>query len=196
VLAASGCGSSPHDRAAFKIPSNSFKLPPDYVPVPVGRGPGFRLRALSAAAVHRRPIDGLRCVRTHERFYGIHVEVYADRLVLPIPSAIGIAPPLRRSGVYVHGGSCSYPLRTFEPTGVVVVDSGGALTAGTLFDVWGQRLASGALAGLRGHVLAFVDGRRWTGQPRTIPLRRHAEIVLEIGGYVVPHPAYRFPPGL
>jgi ATP-binding cassette subfamily B protein len=42
----------------------------------------------------------------------------------------------------------------------------------------------------------FVGGRWWLGDPRTIPLRRHAQIVLEIGGFVPPHAHYRFRKGL
>jgi hypothetical protein len=79
---------------------------------------------------------------------------------------------------------------------VVVVDAGRTPTLGTLFDVWGQPLANDRLAGFRGRVTAFVAGRRWTGPPRSIPLTRHAQIVLLRGGRIVPHPAYRFPPGL
>jgi hypothetical protein len=45
-------------------------------------------------------------------------------------------------------------------------------------------------------VHAFVDGLPWTGDPRTIPLRRHAQIVLEVGGHVPPHVRYGFPKGL
>jgi hypothetical protein len=43
-------------------------------------------------------------------------------------------------------------------------------------------------------VLAFVDGKRRRGDPASIPLARHAQIVL--GGYVAPHPAHRFAGGL
>ncbi len=117
--------------------------------------------------------------------------------MLPIPAGIGIAPPQRRRGAYVLGGACSYALRTFEPTGVVVVDRLGRVPLlGGLFAVWGQALGRMRLAGFRGPVAAFVDGRRWAGMPSLIPLRPHAEIVLEIAGQVPPHPAYLFPPGL
>jgi hypothetical protein len=42
----------------------------------------------------------------------------------------------------------------------------------------------------------FVDGRRCPGAPQAVPLTRHAEIVLEVGPHVPPHPAYHFPPGV
>jgi len=40
-----------------------------------------------------------------------------------------------------------------------------------------------------------VSGRPVTGDPADIPLRDGAQIVLESGGYIPPHPSFRFPPG-
>jgi hypothetical protein len=33
----------------------------------------------------------------------------------------------------------------------------------------------------RGPVVAFVDGKRWRGNPRSIPLKAHAQIQLDVG---------------
>jgi hypothetical protein len=176
--------------------STTSKLPRDYQPRPIGRGVRYRLPTVSAAAARRKAVAGLRCTRRHGRTIAVHLELYAHRLVVPVPAGIGVAPPQRRRGAYVLGGACTYPVRTFEPTGVVVVDVDSSLTLGSLFEVWGQALSGQALAGFHDPVSAFVGGRRWSGSPRAIPLRRHAEIVLEVGGYVPPHPRYRFPPGL
>jgi hypothetical protein len=164
--------------------------------LPAGRGPAYRLPAVSPAVARRAPIGGLRCTAEHPRSYGVHVELYAHRLVVPVPAGIGIAPPQQRKGAYVPSGACSYPLRTFEPTGVFVVDAGRELSLRDLFAVWGQPLSQSTLAGFRGTVHAFVGGHAWDRPPELIPLTRHAEIVLEVGGAVAPHPAYRFPPGL
>jgi hypothetical protein len=138
----------------------------------------------------------MRCETTRGGSYGAHVELYARRLVVPVPAGIGVAPPQRRSGAYVLGGACTYPVRTFEPTGVVVIDDGPAPSLQALFEVWGQPLSAREMAGFRGPVSAFVDGRRWNGDIGAIPLTRHAEVVLEVGGAVLPHPSYTFPPGL
>jgi hypothetical protein len=121
-----------------------------------------------------------------------------------VPAGIGVAPPRRRAGANIEANGCAYPIFTLDPTGVVLVDesqlSGAAPTVGDLFRLWGQpldrhRLASFAVAG-GGSVVAFVDGRRVLGDPRAIRLRRHAQIVLEAGPHVDPHPSYRFAPGL
>ena len=75
---------------------------------------------------------------------------------------------------------------------------GRAWTLADVFAVWRQPLGPGRLAAAtrRGErVRAFVDGRAWPGDPRAIPLRHHAQIVLELGRHVPPHARYRFPRG-
>jgi hypothetical protein len=129
--------------------------------------------------------------------YGVHLELFAARRVVLIPPGVGIAPPRKRAGAYVRTGRCSYPLRTREPTGVIEVRSTErSPTLGRFFAVWGQPLGQDAMAGFRGRVRAYVNGRPWRADLRAIPLARHAQIVLEVGGHVRPHAGYRFPPGL
>jgi hypothetical protein len=172
-------------------------LPPDYVPLPAGQGARYHLPAISPAVAARRPIAGLACRQRGARpSFAIHLELYANHRVLPVPAGIGIAPPQRRQGAYVRAGACVYEIRTYEPTGVVVVTTGQAPTLGTLFAVWGQPLTGRELAGFGGPVRAFLGGRPWRGSPAGIRLTRHAEIVLEVGRPVPPHRSYLFPPGL
>ena len=87
---------------------------------------------------------------------------------------------------------------TLEPTGVVLVRPRARLTTADLFRSWGQPLsATGMLsfrAGRGKRVTVFVGGRRWRGRPGSVPLVRHAEIVLEVGPAVPPHSRYTFPP--
>jgi hypothetical protein len=40
-----------------------------------------------------------------------------------------------------------------------------------------------------------VDGKAWTADPRAIPLRRHAQIQLEVGRPLVAPETIRFPGG-
>jgi len=88
---------------------------------------------------------------------------------------------------------CRYPLRTLTPTGVVELDRPG-LTLGDFFAVWRMPLSHRSLLTFRGDVTAYVGGTRRDGDPRTIPLPDHAQIVLEVGGIVPPHRFYLFPP--
>jgi hypothetical protein len=164
-------------------------------PTPIGVGPRYHPPPTSAQVAAAAPVGSLRCGPSGERF-GVHVELFANRLVVIAPAGIGIAPPLVRDGAYVRAGRCSYAARTREPTGVVEVRRGVRLTLGQLFDVWGQPLSATRLASFAGRVSAFVGGRPWRGDPRAIPLARHAEIVLEVGGYVRPHRAFLFRRGL
>jgi hypothetical protein len=71
-------------------------------------------------------------------------------------------------------------------------------TLGQFFDLWGQEVAKRRLLSFRARkgqaVSAFVNGRRWPGDPRDVPLSRHSAIVLEIGGFFPPTRRYAFPP--
>jgi hypothetical protein len=175
VAAVSGCGGT-HDVASLPTTAPG-----------VGHGARFRPPSLGRRAGRAQPIAGLRCMRARTRRYGVHLELFARRKVVLVPPGIGIAPPRTTRGAYVSGGRCSYPLRTREPTGVIEVEARRpTMTLGQFFAIWGQRT--------RGR--AYVNGRRWTRDPRAIPLTRHAQIVLEVDGYVRPHATYRFPPGL
>ena len=145
------------------------------------------------------PVRGMHC-RTGGRRFGVHVEVFARGRVVIVPPGIGVAAPRKRDGAYVRPRGCSYPVRTLEPTGVVELRRGARLTLGDLFAVWGQPLSATRLVGFSTRrsapVRAYVAGRHWRGSARAIPLRRHAQIVLELGRYVPPHSSFRFRSGL
>lgn len=166
---------------------------------PAGLDPAFRPPAINGSAVARgAPVGSLRCVAHRAVSYGAHIELFARDHGVVVPAGIGIAGPERR-GVFVLGGRCAYPLRTVEPTGVIEIDRGAAApppTLGRLFALWGEPLSRTRLAAFTGAVLAFVDGRRWGGNPASIPLQRHTQVVLELGPFVPPHRTYLFPPGL
>ena len=165
------------------------------MPTPIGVAPGYRLPAGGATVRAARPVGAFTCVQASPLRFRVHLELFARKLVLLVPSGIGVAPPLRKDGPYVKSGRCLYPLRTREPTGVIEVASQPPVRLGDLFRIWGQPLSRYRLAGFRSTrpLLAFVNGRRFRGDPRSIPLRRHDELVLEIGGYVPPHTSYLFP---
>jgi hypothetical protein len=182
ILVASGCGG----HAATTATS------PSAIPLTLGHGPGFRPAAIGPAPQRTR----LPCGPRAPRRFGVHIELFAGGHVVQVPAGIGVAPPVTRHGAYVTRGRCWYALHTTEPTGLINVTAGTTATLGTLFEIWRQPLSTRRLAGFRGAVRAYLSGRRRPGDPRAIPLRRHAQIVLEVGPLVPPHPTYRFPPGL
>lgn len=170
------------------------------VPTPIGVGALYHPLAASPRVVHADPIGRLRCSSARRLRFGVHLELFANRRVMIVPAGIGIAPPLARDGATVTSGRCSYPVRTTQPTGVLELATGSRLTLGDLFDVWGRPLSRSRLAGYRARsgerIRAWVGGCAWNGPLRRIPLRRHAQIVLEGGGYVPPHATFLFPRGL
>jgi hypothetical protein len=164
-------------------------LPPGYEPRPVGPSPAYRPPAVGPLA----PARGLPCRAGHARETVAHVELFVHRFVVVVPAGIGVGHP-RRQGAYVVAGACRRPLYTLEPTGVVHVAAGRPATLARLFAVWRMPLGAGRLAGFAGRrVHAFVDGRPVAGAVGRVVLRPHAEIVLELDGYVVPHRRYAFP---
>jgi hypothetical protein len=127
---------------------------------------------------------------------GVHVELFAANRVVLVAAGIGVRAPLARSGGRITGARCYGDLVTLEPTGVVLIRPGARLTLADLFRGWGRPLSARGLLSFRGPVSVFVDGRRRVGPPQAVALARHAEIVLEVGPHVPPHPAYHFPPGV
>jgi hypothetical protein len=168
AIALAGCGSAGH----VEVPRST----------PIGRGPEHQPPAA------KRPRTDLPCTHAERPRFGVHVEVFRTRQTVIVPAGIGVAPPRRGRPPYVRSGRCYYPLRTREPTGVLEVAHGSRLSVGDLFDLWGQPL--------RGLRWVWVDGRRWHGDPRAVPLRHHAQIVLSDDPDVPVHATYLFPPGL
>jgi hypothetical protein len=119
--------------------------------------------------------------------------------VVLIPAGIGTEPPRRLLSRRIASAGCYGALVTLDPTGLVLVRRGARPNLGDLFRTWGQPLSSSRVASFsaptRARVRVFVEGRRWSGSPGRVPLRAHAEIVLEVGPYVPPHSSYAFPPG-
>ena len=165
------------------------------IPTPIGVTAAYRLSPTSAAVRAAKPVGSFTCTASSPLRFRVHLELFAKKLVLLVPAGVGVAPPLQEEHGRVTAGRCVYPLRTREPTGVIEVAVGGPTRLGDVFRIWGQPLTPQRIAGFRStqKVLAFVNGRRFGGDPRSIPLRRHDEIVLEIGGYVPPHSSYLFP---
>jgi hypothetical protein len=159
----------------------------------VSREPGFVLPAATRSVLVGRPVAGMRCA-SRRTVDAVHLEIFVNRRVLVMPAGIGLRPPLRRAGLArLAGGRCAYPLHTLDPTGTIFVERTRPSVLGDFFSIWGQRLAPRQLLSFPGRVQAFRNGREWRGDPRRMPLARHDQVVLEVGGYVPPHARYLFP---
>ncbi len=158
---------------------------------PIGRGPHFHPPATG-------PVIG-RCASKLGPRNGVHVEVFAANRVVLVAQGIGTAPPRTYSAGRITGASCFGDLVTIDPTGLVLVRPGRPQTLSDLFHSWGEPLSERDLAGFSApagtDVSIFIDGRRWHQAASRVVLRRHAEIVLEVGPHVPPHTSYAFPPG-
>lgn len=153
---------------------------PSVVPLPVGPGPRYRPPAVATAG---RPVGTLTCGPAGETFR-VHLELFAHRRVVIVPAGIGVAR-----------GGCVYSARTLTPTGVVEVARAAKLRLGDLFRIWGRRLGPRSLLSFRSAspLRAYVGGRPFEGPPASIPLTPGAQIVVELGAYVPPHPTFLFP---
>jgi hypothetical protein len=156
-------------------------------PWPIGPGPRYLPPARTAAVAAGRPVGELRCGRVAHSFR-LHLELFAGRRVIVVPAGIGV--PLR-------AGRCAYPVRTLAPGGLVEVTRGTRLTLADLFRVWGQPLGSHRLASFVSSrpLRVYVGGRLVRRPAGSIVLTPHAEIVLELGPYVVPHSFFLFAGG-
>ena len=185
VLVLTGCGSSSAPRASPPAPGIPAALIAQARPI--GRGATFHPPA-------RGPVIGT-CRAPLGARDGVHVELFAANRVVLVAAGIGVRGPVSRSGGRITAARCYGNLVTVEPTGVVLVRPGTRLTVADLFRAWGRPVGPRRLLSFRGPVSVFVNGRRRPGPPQRVPLTRHAEIVLEVGPHVPPHPAYHFPPG-
>jgi len=188
VLIAAVVAAVPYAR-----PHHRWSPMPTPAPTPIGVGPGFALAAGPPAAV-----SGVGCRAGRDPRLSVHVELFARGRALLLPAGIGVAPPRRIAAGNVSGGRCRYPLVTLDPTGTVRIAVTRTLHLDDLFRVWGQPLGAHRLCGFRSAtaVRAYLNGRRWQGPVRALPLRRHDEIVIEIGPFVRPHARYVFPVGV
>jgi hypothetical protein len=124
-----------------------------------------------------------------------HLDLYVDGRKVPVPAGVGIDPAVGYA-----------PLHTHDASGVIHVESPTVrtYTLGELFAVWGVRFTPSCLggdcAGGDRRLRVFVDGRAYQGDPTTLALAAHQELVVAFGTAAeLPSPvpsSYRFAPGL
>jgi len=145
-----------------------------------------RLRAIGLPPLS--PAEGT-AVHIHQ-----HLDIYVDGRPVPVPALVGIDPSVGFAPLHVH-----------DTSGVIHVESPTVrgYTLGQFFAVWGVRLTSRCLGGYCAsgdrRLRVYVDGTPRRGDPTTLTLEPHQEIVVAFGTATqLPTPipsAYRFPPG-
>jgi hypothetical protein len=144
-------------------------------------------------------VDGIACQTSEQVAYHIHAHltIYDSGARQVVPAGIGIPGPQQVQDGFVVGGRCLYWLHTHDASGVVHIESPvqRAYTLGQFFDVRGWPLSGTQVGRATGQVTAFVNGKRFAGDPRSIKLTPHAVIQLDVGKVVPPQP-FTFPAGL
>jgi hypothetical protein len=176
----------------------SQRQPP---PVPLVQGTQVGLAVFEPGDTprggHGQTIDGIE--GSSQEMLKVHVHAHLSLFnkgqQIAIPYGIGIVRPFEAKNGFVGMGRGIYWLHTHDATGIIHVESPDdrTYTLGQFFDIWGQPLTATEVAGLKGAVRAFVDGKRYTGDPRGIVLGAHTQITLEVGTPIVPPPTYQFP---
>jgi hypothetical protein len=150
-------------------------------------------------------VDGIQCQASEMLAYHIHqhLTLVDHGKPVPLPSAIGI-PGGEGSA------SCLYWIHVHAASpGYIHVESPIIKTAtlGQFFDIWkatkddavppgDSYVRTLEKAAQAGQVTVFYNGKVWRGNYRTVPLRHHSQITVEIGKPVVPPRSYAFPNGL
>jgi hypothetical protein len=148
-------------------------------------------------------VDGIACERQEQVVYHIHAHlaIFANGQARTVPLGIGIpgaqTQPDQNGQPFAVSGSCFYWLHSHATDGILHVESPSqrTYTLGSWFDIWGQPLSASQVGADVGTVTAYVNGRPYTGDPRSIPLQEHAVIQLDVGTDVAPRP-YTFPGNL
>lgn len=146
-------------------------------------------------------VDGVTCDTTpssSNRTYA-HLAIFVNGEARRLPAGIGVGPPRTTdstdAGPFVSG-RCYYWLNTRTYDGVIRVQppSQTTYTLGTFFDIWGQQLTTTQIGPASGAVTVLVNGSPYSGDPRSVSLRSHAVIQLNVGTNV-PFQHYTFPAG-
>jgi hypothetical protein len=182
----------------LKPPSASASVGPENVPIPdAPQLAGTMSRSTGGA------VDGIQCQGAEQVLFHIHAHltVFVDGTARRVPYGIGIPGAQASStplGPYVAAGSCFYWLHTHAADGIIHIESPvqRTYTLGNFFDVWGQKLSPSLVGPVSGPVTALYNGQVFRGNPRDIPLTKHAQIQLEVGRPLVAPVVIRFPAGL
>jgi len=188
LLSACGGSSSSSTNTSTSTQARPGQIGPEGLPLEQGSP-----LASASSTVGRTTVDGIESAPVEQLTYHIHahLQVYVNGQPRALPPAIGLLGPVAQSspqGPFYGATRCYYWLHVHAGDGVIHIESSTSriYTLGNFFDEWRQPLSATQVAGDRGKVTAYVDGKPWTSSPRSLPLRAHAAIQLDVGLPTVP----------
>jgi hypothetical protein len=143
---------------------------------------------LPTAAPAGEPVGGISCDAMEGQRIHIHqhLVIFDHGKQVAIPRDVG-QPAARR---------CLYWVHTHTPDGIIHIEapSDRSFALRDFFAVWGQPLsrtvAASAQAAAGSQLKVWVDGKPFKGDPRSIVLNAHTDIVIEAGPPFVTPPRY------
>jgi hypothetical protein len=203
ALLLAGCGSSSSSSSATRAasstsatstPATAAQLGPEGVLLE--QGP---VLAPASTTTPGTTVDGVQCAPIEQLAYHIHahLQVYVNGAPRELPAAIGLIGPVAQQtpeGPFYGAERCYYWLHTHANDGIIHIESPTprVYTLGDFFDEWGQPLSADRVASAPGKVTASLNGKPWTKSPRSIPLKAHAVIQLDVGTPLVRPQAVSF----
>lgn len=145
-----------------------------------------------AGAASGETVDGIQCEAFEQVTYHIHAHlaVFVNGAPRSIPYGIGVVTPAvtqTTQGPFAQATRCYYWLHTHAGDGIIHVESPTRrqYTLGDFFAIWRQPLSGQRVGPATGTVTAYVNGVRYTGDPRGIVLTEHSDIQLDVGTPIV-----------
>jgi hypothetical protein len=171
---------------------------PEGVPIP--SAPPLTGTATKATG---QKVDGIGCDTSEQVLFHIHAHLtlFVNGSPRQVPAGIGIPDAKAQNtpqGPFIGSGKCFYWLHTHAADGIIHTESPihRTYTLGNFFDEWGQPLGPDQAGPAKGHVTALYNGKVYRGNPRDIPLNKHAQIQLEVGTPLVAPESISWPSGL
>jgi hypothetical protein len=141
-------------------------------------------------------VDGVESIGVVKHHYHAHLSLFVNGERIAIPLGIGIVNGVVQNGIEERGNGFLYSFHTHDATGLIHMHAptlDGEYTLGQFFDLWGEPLGAGEVAGFQGELSVFVDGVRYEGDVREIVLKPFRHVSLQIGRPLAPPPMYLFP---
>jgi hypothetical protein len=198
ALVIAGCGSSSSPSSTSKTattaasastqPQASTGQPgPEQVALEAGTA-----LAPASSTLPGTTVNGIKCAPIEQLAYHIHahLQVYVDGTPRALPGAIGLVAPVAQqtpAGPFYGAQGCYYWLHTHTNDGIIHIESPThrIYTLGDFFDEWHQPLSANQVASATGPVVVYVNGKKFSGNPRDVKLDPHAAIQISVGAPVV-----------